>query len=117
MPDGMKLFGLLFCTLAFLSHVECFKAGAPTTMCADMMPHHAGASPQTTPPNYRISVDPLDERNGIFKVKINSNREPFAGFLLEARASPDGEPMGTFSKHSEDSKTINCGKTPNVSNL
>lgn len=114
MPSGMYRSVLLTILVHQLTNtwfVESFKSGAPVSMCIPMIPHHKGSSPQKTTPNYNITIDPTDPQSGIFKVKLHGNKENFMGFMLEARATPESEPIGQFSKNSEDTKTLNCGKT------
>ncbi|CAH1392643.1 unnamed protein product [Nezara viridula] len=88
---------------------DSFKSGAPVSKCSTMIPHHIDIAPQTTSSSFLLDANPINVENGLCKVKLHStNRDNFAGFLIQARVSSDNNTVGSFVKFPDDAKAINC---------
>lgn len=79
-----------------------------------MVPGH-GASPQTSPAPYNISVVHSDLRNGVIRVRLTAvgPKNFFVGFLLRDKlstSSSDGSAAtGHFIAVPQDSAILDCG--------
>lgn len=79
----MLLLGLL--TLQVLCFVDCYPNGAPTGACEDMMPRHAGVSPQTSPAPYTILTNTKKYQPGMpvtGKITTVSNKKGVQHLLV-----------------------------------
>ncbi|XP_023215953.1 putative ferric-chelate reductase 1 homolog [Centruroides sculpturatus] len=103
----MKFLLLLISYIYLTSYeVDAHGSGAPESTCKSMNPKH-GATAQTIPAPYEVSVKPL---NGQFEVSIKSkNFNKFRGFFLQAREkdNPDEIVDGEFTLPSN-TKHVNC---------
>lgn len=81
---GMVILKELWLLSLLLDMAFSFKNGAPSSMCASMMPHHKGASPQTSIPPYTITTS-ASTTAGDGRVSFKIQGSPFLGILLQAR--------------------------------
>lgn len=98
---------LLFITTNYLTNG--YKTGAPPLSCKTMTPGH-GATAQTSPVPYNISIVSTDATDGTIRARIFANPSSFfTGFLLTAKLLLSNS-AGTFVAVPEDSAIINCGQ-------
>ncbi|XP_044268800.1 putative defense protein Hdd11 [Tribolium madens] len=86
-----------------------YSAGAPESVCDDMIPKHP-VLPQKSPLPYTVSVSKKEAKPGE-TIDITIGGKPFKGFLLQVR---NGEhAVGSFQIPDTDklAKSINCHGT------
>ncbi|XP_015229747.1 PREDICTED: putative defense protein Hdd11-like [Cyprinodon variegatus] len=105
----MLLLGLL--TLQVLFFVDCYPNGAPTGACEDMMPRHAGVSPQTSPAPYTILTNTKKYQPGM-PVTVTIIGPEYRGVLLEARRKGFNDAYGSWKHPPPDTKFLQCSGNP-----
>lgn len=90
-----------------------YSAGAPESVCDDMIPKHP-VLPQKSPLPYTISVSKKEAKAGEI-VDITIGGKPFKGFLVQVRNGKNA--VGSFQIPDSDkyAKVINCHGTTAVS--
>uniref|UniRef100_A0AAZ3QG99 Reelin domain-containing protein n=1 Tax=Oncorhynchus tshawytscha TaxID=74940 RepID=A0AAZ3QG99_ONCTS len=105
---------LILIGIATIETVTGFSGGAGVTMsCDTMLPHHGSPTPESGPfsvPKHFCSSAAGDET--IVSLKADPATK-FKGFLLEARESPNGTAVGTFTLLTPaHSLLLQCGGNP-----
>ncbi|CAH2016391.1 unnamed protein product [Acanthoscelides obtectus] len=100
---------LMVSTLLLLgvSYAYAYSAGAPESVCEDMLPKHPVDAQKSKMP-YKISVSKNQVKPGE-PVEITISGKSFKGFFLQVR-DDKGKPVGEFQIPDNDkyAKTVNC---------
>ncbi|KAM9810616.1 putative defense protein Hdd11 [Neosynchiropus ocellatus] len=93
--------------LQALCLVHGYPTGAPTGACEDMMPRHAGVTPQQSPPPYTLLVD-KDALLPGEPITVTIIGPAYRGVLLEARSGDSVQAVGSFTNPPPDTKLLTC---------
>ncbi|VEN39080.1 unnamed protein product [Callosobruchus maculatus] len=90
-----------------VSYAYGYSAGAPESVCEDMLPKHPVDAQKTKMP-YKISVSKNQVKGGD-AVDITIGGKTFKGFFLQVR-DDKGKPVGEFQIPANDkyAKSVNC---------
>lgn len=102
---------MIFILLLVQPYSHGHSSGAPVHSCSTMSPGH-GASAQTTPAPYKITVSPSN--GGLYRVKLEALKDYFEGYLLRPKVNPkltgaSDDFSGTFVDVPPEAQILNCG--------
>ncbi|KAL1023278.1 hypothetical protein UPYG_G00038610 [Umbra pygmaea] len=105
---------VLFIGFTTIGTVTCFSGGGVSQSCQSMMPDHSSPLPSSSPSPFSVKPEDGSFENGEMKTIVlqAETSTPFKGFLLEARESQDGPPVGVFTLISPNTRLLECNGYP-----